>query len=268
MGYTTKFDGEFAITPSLQHTHWVYLRAFAEIRHMRRDAAQAEQVEDEARIAVGLPIGDEGEYFVAQEWSSPSVIDPDHPPSGQPGLWCQWIPNEQGTALVWNRGESFYDYRKWLEYLIGHFLAPWGYVLSGTIQWQDEEAGDSGTITVENNQVVVHKRSVANHQPDQLLANNNTARYQATRVEADRITAPSIRRILDMRLPRPVPHETYLVTVLGIRQPIQVLYLVKRQELGIAWGDNDDASWSSVPDLPTGLERYLFDRPQWKKHQL
>lgn len=165
MSYPIRFSGQFAITPPLQHPHWVYLRAFAKVRHVRRDAAQAEQVRDEARTAVGLPIGEEGGYCVASEWSSASLLDANYPPSGQPSLYCQWMPNEQGTALVWDQGESFYDSVEWLEYLIRHFLARWGYVLAGTVTWQGREVEERGTITVEDNQTVGGNRSATTQQP-------------------------------------------------------------------------------------------------------
>ena len=40
----------------------------------------------------------------------------------QPGLWCQWVPNASGTAIVWDEGEKFYYYIEWIKYLIEHFL--------------------------------------------------------------------------------------------------------------------------------------------------
>jgi hypothetical protein len=59
---------------------------------------------------------------------------------------------------MWNGAEKFYYYVKWLEYLIEHFLAPWGYVLNGTVTWQGEEGEDQGTITLADNDVTVATR--------------------------------------------------------------------------------------------------------------
>lgn len=73
----------------------------------------------------------------------------------QPGLWCQWIPNGDGTAIVWDEGEKFYEYVEWIEYLIHHFLAPWGYELDGSVTWQGEETDDKGIIVITSNVVSV-----------------------------------------------------------------------------------------------------------------
>ncbi len=75
------------------------------------------------------------------------------PPVGQPGLWCQWTPSENGAAIIWGEGEKFYYYVEWLTYLIEHFLKPWGYILDGEVHWSGEENGDMGLIKVENNHV-------------------------------------------------------------------------------------------------------------------
>lgn len=160
MGYHTSFDGEFAITPTLTPEHLAFLKAFNETRRMHRNAAKAETLSDPARTAVGLPVGPQGAYFVGGQGfmgqdDDASVVDYDDPPSGQPGLWCQWVPNEAGTALAWDEGEKFYDYVEWLAYLIEHFFKPWGYVLDGVVEWDGEDRKDVGTITVTGNEITV-----------------------------------------------------------------------------------------------------------------
>ncbi len=84
-----------------------------------------------------------------------SVLDSNKPPKGQPGLWCQWVPNKLGTAIFWNQAEKFYSYVEWLEYLLKHFLTPWGYVVDGKVDWQGEEDSDRGTILVKDNKVTI-----------------------------------------------------------------------------------------------------------------
>ena len=81
------------------------------------------------------------------------MTDSNKPPTGQPGLWCQWTPNDDGTAIVWDGGEKFYDYVAWLEYLVKNFLKPWGYVLNGTVNWSGEDQGDVGKIVAKDNKV-------------------------------------------------------------------------------------------------------------------
>jgi hypothetical protein len=68
--------------------------------------------------------------------------------------WCQWVPNDLGTAIQYTEEEvSGYYYTEWLEYLIERFLAPWGYTLNGRVDWDGEEGDDVGTIFVKDNVV-------------------------------------------------------------------------------------------------------------------
>ncbi len=81
---------------------------------------------------------------------------------GKPdGMYCQWIPTEDGTGLQWDGVEKFYYYGPWLEYLISHFLRPWGYSLSGTIRYEGLTEGVEGTISVVNDRVIVTRTPVA-----------------------------------------------------------------------------------------------------------
>lgn len=161
MGYTTSFDGEFAIDKPLAPEHREYLEAFSNTRRMKRKAKLTAKRDDSVREAAGLAVGDEGGYFVGAGGScgqeshrdTPDIDDYNEPPKGQPGLWCQWEPNEDGTTIFWDGGEKFYYYVEWITYLIDHFLAPWGYVLNGTVTWDGEEQGDVGKIIVVNNEI-------------------------------------------------------------------------------------------------------------------
>jgi hypothetical protein len=158
MGYTTDFEGQFLLNKPLSHHHRSYLVRFNETRRMKRLEADADLRPDPLRDAVGLPIGREGGYFVGEEgtWGDHSgndVVNSNKPPEGQPGLWCQWTPNENGTAIEWDGGEKFYYYVEWLEYLIKHFLGMWGYRLNGTVTYQGEAEGDKGSIIVVDNVV-------------------------------------------------------------------------------------------------------------------
>lgn len=165
MGYATDFEGSFQITPTLKEEHKQYLITFSKKRRMKRDAIKCEEFNDYIRQAAGLPIGIEGEFtvfgddslFTADDYSYASVIDNNLPPSTQPGLWCQWIPMEDGNALVWDGAPNFYNYIEWLEYLKTSFFEPWGYTLSGTIKWEGQGYNDKGTITVDNNIITTKK---------------------------------------------------------------------------------------------------------------
>lgn len=182
MGYSTDFSGSFKVTPPLKPEHSAYLWKFAQTRRMKRDAAIAATLPDPVRLAAGLPIGDEGAYYVGSEsdygqTSDASVIDRNQPPgipsydktssfeavrrqkeaaiknNAQPGLWCQWVPTEEGDGVEWDGGEKFYEYVEWLRYLIHNILKPWGYTLNGEVAWNGDEVNDHGVIYVRDNVV-------------------------------------------------------------------------------------------------------------------
>lgn len=158
MGYTTDFTGALQLDKPLLPEHAAYLHAFNRTRRMKRNALAAQRLPDPVREAVGLPVGDSGGYFVGGtgfcgQDRDASVIDYNDEPIGQPGLWCQWIPSEDATQIIWDGGEKFYKYAEWLQYVIDHFLVPWGYSLSGSVAWEGERADDIGTLVVTDGKV-------------------------------------------------------------------------------------------------------------------
>ncbi|MFC1706647.1 hypothetical protein ACFL59_07480 [Planctomycetota bacterium] len=163
MGYTTEFVGEFAVEPPLAGVHYAYLERFCRTRRMKREPKTLEAMRDPLREAVGLPVGTDGEYFVAARLqcgvdSDSSVVDYNQPPSPQPGLWCQWRPSPDGRTLAWDGIEKFYDYRPWLKYLIANMLKPWGYTVGGLVLWHGERWDDTGIIRVIRNDVVARQQ--------------------------------------------------------------------------------------------------------------
>lgn len=163
MGYSTDFYGSLAISPEIKPEHEAYINKFSETRRMVRDSAIAETMPDPVRLAVGLPIGKDGGYFVGgggfagQERDS-SIIEYNSEPQGQPSLWCKWVIED--GKLEWSGAEKFYGYVEWLDYLIEHFLAPWGYTLNGVIEWQGEDRHDIGRIVVNDNVVSTQNGSI------------------------------------------------------------------------------------------------------------
>ncbi len=118
MGLNTNFFGSFALDRPLTAEHKAILEDFAEEEHADED---------------GHPGG-----------------------SGKPpAVYCQWIPTEDGGGLEWDGVEKFYYYTEWLEYLISHFLTPWGYVLNGTVRFMGITEGIEGTISVQDSKVVM-----------------------------------------------------------------------------------------------------------------
>lgn len=144
MGYTTTFDGEVTIDPPLNQEEIQFLTEFSQSRRMDRK---------------------EGPY----ELEDRNVLNPNKPPEGQPGLWCQWIPTDDGKYIVWDGGEKFYNSVEWMQYLIDHFLKPnaiakdtlpflqANHTLNGEIFAQGEEPDDVWKLVVTDN-VVKYKQ--------------------------------------------------------------------------------------------------------------
>lgn len=146
MGYTTNFRGQLTLNKKLSEEDHEFLTKFSQSRRMARN--------------VDPKYGVEGEFYVdgTDDFFTKvgnDVIDYNRPPKTQPSLWCQWIPNKDGTAIEWDGEEKFYHYIEWLEYLIEKILEPRGYVLNGIVEWYGEEWGDNGTIIVRDNIVEV-----------------------------------------------------------------------------------------------------------------
>jgi hypothetical protein len=196
VGYSTEFYGEFQVSPPLTPEQVAYLQAFSTTRRMKRYEDKAAALPDPIREAVLLPIGIEGAYFVGGEGSygqdnDESVADYNTAPGSshvepgpmetfsqrylehvererkaiaggaQPGLWCQWKPTDDGTLIVWDGGEKFYEYIPWIQYLIDNFLTRWGRVLHGDVEWRGEEYDDRGRIVIIESKVFIqHPKDV------------------------------------------------------------------------------------------------------------
>lgn len=168
MGYTTDFDGSIAIEPPLNEAEITYLRRFADTRRMLRA---------------------KGPYYtgtgVAGQDNEADITAYNSPPDGQPGLWCKWISNSDGTALVWDGREKFYDAAEWMSYLLDTFLRPgaalqmeladrvpgrvyppafdaftFDHHLSGRIEAQGEDPDDRWGLVVNGDEVTVEKYAV------------------------------------------------------------------------------------------------------------
>ncbi len=153
MGYQTEFEGTITIEPALNAEEIVYLNKFAETRRMDRENG---------------PYFVDGYGYVGQGNGPDEIFHHSNPPAGQPGLWCQWVPTEDGdgTTLEWNGHEKFYEAAKWMQYLMDHFIGstpaaksvlPFlqGHVCNGAISAQGEEPSDMWLLEVKDNQVFV-----------------------------------------------------------------------------------------------------------------
>lgn len=148
MGYTTTFDGSVKIEPPLNQEEIQFLQKFNETRRMNR---------------ANGPYFVDGSGFMGQD-HDPDVRDHNRPPEGQPGLWCQWTVNDEGTEIEWDEGEKFYDADLWMTYIIEHFLKPnpiaksqlpflQGHICNGVVDAQGEDSDDRWRLVVIDNKV-------------------------------------------------------------------------------------------------------------------
>jgi len=177
MGYSTWFTGNLKLDKRLAPHHLAYLQAFNEAPHVRWDVELLKNEPDPVREAVGLPLGEYGcyvtghgfkydEYNYPPFWqdpgraeTDPAYIDRECP--GTPNPNCGWRPSDDGTELI-AYVDKFWGYIEWLQYLLDHFLIPWGYVLNGKMTWQGEYEEDKGALIVEHNVITVLKAERSN----------------------------------------------------------------------------------------------------------
>lgn len=165
MGYSTYFTGSFSLSRPLTLAEHNYLTAFNQTRRMKRDVKMLHGIPDDKREAVKLPLGPDGAYFVGYEAAngqnhSPDILEYNNPPVGQPSLWCGWVPSEDGMSIEHDGGEKFYGYIEWIEYIVEHFLTPWGITVNGTVEWHGEDPKDLGRIIVNGSQVTAKKAKI------------------------------------------------------------------------------------------------------------
>lgn len=178
MGYTTDFEGQINLSKPLTEEQAHYLLKFSETRRMGRNASLCQNFDDPIREMVELPIGVEGEFcvFDYNDRSDPTILDHNTPPSTQPGLWCQWIPTSDNSAIVWDGNEKFYYYFEWLTYIHDNMLAKWGITFTAeeVISYQGEEEDDNGQIYVDGGALIMSDGSGFNTKHELIQVVDNT----------------------------------------------------------------------------------------------
>lgn len=160
MGYQTVFFGAVNIEPALNDNEVEYLEAFSQSRRMHRTKGP-------------LYVGGTG--ILSQGFNDGDILDHNHPDPDQPGLWCQWVPANDGQDLEWDGGEKFYNSAEWMKYLVENLLAPsareyvdahlaedprlkdftCNHVVDGEIRAEGEDSEDRWYLVVEDNVVKV-----------------------------------------------------------------------------------------------------------------
>lgn len=161
MGYTTEFFGKFDFDKPVSKEFAEYINRFSNTRRMKRCNDVIKTVYPNWKnYCFNGELGKNGEYFAYDDGNfgqkdDESVINFNEHPDSQPGLWCRWIISDDLQHLEWDGGEKFYEYDKWLEYLINNFIKPSGYTLNGSVDWQGENIDDKGTLIVNNNVITI-----------------------------------------------------------------------------------------------------------------
>jgi hypothetical protein len=166
VGYTTDFTGQVTVTPALNKSEIAYLRRFSGTRRMNRR---------------------NGPYYTGTGFAGqdhePDIVEYNRPPEGQPGLWCHWVPTEDGSRIEWSGAEKFYDSPEWMTYLINTFFRPgadleaelldrvtgrvypeefahftFDHTLNGVIEAQGEDPEDTWLLAVNSNEIAVEMR--------------------------------------------------------------------------------------------------------------
>lgn len=70
--------------------------------------------------------------------------------------YFQWVPADTLEHIVWDGNEKFYHYTEQLRWLCG-WLIDHNISANGELLWQGEETGDTGVISVSDNQVSAKK---------------------------------------------------------------------------------------------------------------
>jgi hypothetical protein len=114
MGYDTRFTGRFALSRPLTAEESAILEAVHDHRHQ-------EDLELPYAVLEERPVKIEREIFkpcYIGEWFNNY--------EKYPSYYCQWTVSPNKRALVWDKGEKFYNYVSWLKYLISHFFCRMG----------------------------------------------------------------------------------------------------------------------------------------------
>jgi hypothetical protein len=125
MGYSVYYEGEIQISPELTKEHATVLE------------------EGLAKRSLAL-LG-----VIAEGGQSPFHA-------------CDWQLSDARLSI---EGESRDEQVEWLRILILKFFQPSGYVLSGEVRWEGEQAGDTGIIHVDDNRVESVSDTITNAGP-------------------------------------------------------------------------------------------------------
>lgn len=158
MGYDTAFKGCLFFNKPLSKNLADAINRYCSIRHcVYRD--KGEQYGPDGKWWDGdeLDVDWRKAIFEYDETERKKQEDYNQLADGLPSFYCQWKVSDDRREIVWDGGEKFYGYIQWLEIIIDHFLRPNLYVLNGEMEWQGEDASDTGIFCVCENKVYVKR---------------------------------------------------------------------------------------------------------------
>lgn len=145
MGTTTYFKGEFKLNRPLDASTKALIDKLATSRRL-------------ARHVNPFKYGVQGELYVSNhdynDGNNEGVLDYNSPPNTQASLWCHWTTNAEGTAILWDGGEKFYNSAHWIRFILHSILIPRGYNLDGIVNAKTED-DDRYHIIVGNGRVKI-----------------------------------------------------------------------------------------------------------------
>jgi hypothetical protein len=144
MCFGTKFTGRFAFSRPLTTKESAI---FKDVHDYRTDAGQ--------QLPSAAP-GQERPVTIEREGVGLKYTGEDfHIFKKLPSFDCHWTVSHDKRALVWDEKVVFKDYVSWLKYLISYFFAVWGVRLSGTITMGGSRLGETGSIMVDGDRILV-----------------------------------------------------------------------------------------------------------------
>ncbi len=143
------YTGRLSLDRPLSDEHNRYLEAYMRMRHSTACHSLVAETLDAARVREDAGLPREARYVV--DLAQDAIISCVGSDSGEcPALWCDWRLTHDRRALICRPGKRD-DQLSWPEYIVTHFLAPWGYRVNGLVRWQDDDdegEGDSGAVRV------------------------------------------------------------------------------------------------------------------------
>ena len=178
MSNMTNLYGHFVLDRPLTAEQIAYLEHFLQMKRYIWDEAFIQGFPDPLREAVSLPVGLQGMYFtgcndqtfdalqpgIIRDYFDPFKV-PYEPEEVQqevkaryplvlalPRGHAPWGPTADDMGMSGDRVDNWREPVAWLQFLLDHFLLPWGYELKGEVVYKTFE-GEEGRFVVRDNRV-------------------------------------------------------------------------------------------------------------------